>query len=96
MQNEPTTPVMDVSAPPQPSKPAESTLAQAPPEAEEKPKAEIDLKKAESNDKKKATVQSKVQEPKNSNGVGMAITATVIIVFGLAALATFAYLQQYN
>ncbi len=89
MPNESTAPVMDVSAPPAQPKPAAPPLAQAPQETDTKTKSD-----PKSEDKKKATVQSKAEEPKASNGVGMAIFATVVIVLGLAALATYAYLQQ--
>lgn len=82
---------MDVSAPPTHTKPASSALAQAPPETEAKTKPATDTK-ADTDSKKKATVQAKTPET-NSNGVGTAIFATVIIVLGLAGLATYAYLQ---
>ena len=92
METQASTPVMDVSAPPTHPKPASPALAQAPPETEEKSKATTD-KKADTDSKKKATVQSKNPDT-NSSGVGMAIFATVVIVLGLAGLATYAYLKQ--
>jgi len=92
METQAPTPVMDVSAPPAHPKPASPAIAQAPPETEAKTKEDTDTK-ATDDSKKKATVQSKVPE-KSSSGVGMAIFATVIIVLGLAGLATYAYLKQ--
>lgn len=55
--------------------------------------------------KEHATTQSTASRPESASpteipmsdnpnsGVGMAITATVLIVFGLAAIATYAYLK---
>lgn len=93
METQASTPVMDVSAPPAHPKSATQPLAQAPPETEEKTKPESDPK-AKTDTKNKATVQGKAPEASSSNGVGMAIFATVIIVLGLAGLATYAYLKQ--
>ncbi|HVX57707.1 MAG TPA: hypothetical protein VHA37_08310 [Candidatus Saccharimonadales bacterium] len=42
---------------------------------------------------KKAAPQPTVAKKPRRQGVGLAIAATVIIVLGLAALATYAYLQ---
>ena len=95
MKPETSTPVMDVSAPVAPPTIQEPALAVAPPEAktehESKP---VDESKPETKDKAKAKVESKVIQPQKSNGVTAAIVATVFIVFGLAALATYAYLKQ--
>lgn len=79
MVNEPPAPVMDVSTPPTPKH------------------DEVDKKheaKPESKDKSKAKVGSKAIQPKNNNSVTTAIVATVFIVFGLAALATYAYFKS--
>ena len=92
METQASTPVMDVSAPPAHPKPASPALAQAPAETEAKAKPATDPK-TDTDSKKKATVQGKAPET-SSNGVGMAIFATVVIVLGLAGLATYAYLKQ--
>ena len=49
-------------------------------------------------DKQSAHKQSKVAKPKapSQPGVGMAILASVVIVFGLAALAVYAYLKSHG
>lgn len=88
MESQSSTPVMDVSAPPTSPKPAQPAMAQAPAET----KAAEPVKKKE--EKPKATVEGKVKKTNESNGVTAAIFATVIIVFGLAAIATYAYLKQ--
>ncbi|HEX7633346.1 MAG TPA: hypothetical protein VF401_03400 [Candidatus Saccharimonadales bacterium] len=73
-------PVMDVVAPPPASPPAEPSASPAVAPVEPKKQA------------KPAPAPTKPpRQP--SNGVGMAIFATVVIVLGLAALATYAYLQ---
>lgn len=87
---------MDVSAPAAPPAVHEPALAVAPPDTEAKsdePK-QVAESKPESKDKAKAKVESKVIQPQKSNGVTAAIVATVFIVFGLAALATYAYFKQ--
>jgi len=71
--------VMDVVAPP----PTEKAAGPAPQPAAEKPKHE-EAKKTEHKPEKPQRV---------STGVGAAIFATVVIVLGLAALATYAYLK---
>ena len=87
----PTTAMIDVVAPP----PVETT---------DDPATEIDpVDKLAAEDKasqqaaaKKPDKKSSTKPPKpkkTSSGVGMAIAATVLIVFGLAGLATYAYLQ---
>lgn len=72
------TPVMDVTPPRQ-----EAQLHQPPAEEEspEQPTKPHDAPK-----------QNKPPKPPK-NGVGMAIFATVVIVLGLAALATYAYIK---
>ncbi len=49
---------------------------------------------------KKDTAKEKPKKPaaakKPGNGVGMAIFATMVIVLGLASMATYAYLQTQN
>lgn len=73
---------MDVTAPP-------DQVVAAPPESasETKPVAPAE-------EKPKPKAPPKPKQPKT--GVGMAVFATVIIVLGLAAMATFAYLKQTN
>lgn len=81
-------PAMDVVAPhtPQP-------LAAEPGEKDEKPADSAKSTPAEAS-KDKVQNQSKKPETKTPrNGVGMAIFATMVIVLGLAAMATYAYLQ---
>lgn len=78
-------PVMDVKAPPQ------QALATPPPETDKPPQP------AEPGDKKVQTMpkQASAKQPgQSSNGVALAIVATVIIVLGLGLLATYAYLKQ--
>lgn len=97
MEPETSAPVMDVSAPPTAPKSQQPVLATAPPEtkSEDKPQPSADDPKPESKEKPKAKIESKVLQPKNtSNSVTAAIVATVFIVFGLAALATYAYFKQ--
>jgi hypothetical protein len=78
-------PVMDVTAPPAQSPQLNEAVAPAPPETEPGP----------DQGEKKAPVPPKPKLPKEpKSGVGFAIFATVVIVFGLAALATYAYLQS--
>jgi hypothetical protein len=76
--------VMDVvSPPPAADKPAPTPNAHK--QVDKKPEPATDASK-------KPTIQQQnVATPKN--GVALAITATVIIVLGLATLATYAYLQ---
>lgn len=93
------TPVMDVVAPPVEKK------TDASEEADPLDKLAADDQKTQqilaSKPAGKATASKKDQAAKkpkhevtaHSSGVGLAITATVIIVLGLAALATYAYLQ---
>lgn len=90
MESQSPTPVMDVSAPPNPPKPAHPALAVAPPE----PKAEKTAEKK--SEKPKATVEGKVKKANDGNSVTAAIVATVLIVFGLAMIATYAYLKQFS
>lgn len=73
--------VMDVVSPPQ------TTEKSAPPPKESGPVPE----KPKKQDSKKH--EAKPDVPKKSTGVGLAIFATVVIVLGLAALATYAYLK---
>jgi uncharacterized protein HemX len=47
-------------------------------------------------DKKKQPAAPKPPKPPRQPGVGLAIVATMVIVLGLAALATYAYLQTNN
>lgn len=74
---------MDVVAPP----PAEKAEVQ-----QDSPQAE----QAPTDKQPHEEIHEKPPKPpkKSGGGVGLAITATVIIIFGLAALATFAYLQS--
>ena len=87
MESQSTTPVMDVSAPPNPTKPVEPTLATAP------PASKSEEAKPESKNKPKATVQAKVKDPSSANGISMAIFATVVIVLGLSVIAAYAYIK---
>lgn len=61
--------------------------------ANETAASKTDTKEDPKEDKKqKAVTQQKSKNP--SSNVGLAIIATVVIVFGLAAIATYAYFQQ--
>jgi hypothetical protein len=76
----PAAPVMDVVTP--------AAVKAVPADAEPKDKpAPVETPKAK--------VQQKPAKPakKRGNGVGMAIFATIVIVLGLAAMATYAYLK---
>lgn len=89
---------MDVSAPPiplaVPPKLAEPPKTDAS-KAEDNPKVAAQNKPGSKTPAPKAKVDSKVQQPpKDDNNVTAAIVATVFIVFGLAALATYAYFKQ--
>jgi len=87
----PQTPAMDVVAP-KPSTPEPVAVAPAPPAEETDPKetpAPVEIHK----NKPKA---HKPSAKKPHNGVGVAILATVVIVLGLAAMATYAYLKTQN
>jgi uncharacterized protein HemX len=75
-------PPQPATAPPQPT---EAPVA-APPELDEKPQPVAPKK-----EQPKPTTPPKPKQP--GTGVGAAIVATVIIVLGLAALATYAYLK---
>lgn len=76
-------PVMDVTPPPQA---ADSRLHHLPKDQITTPSAD---KQTTATPDKPEQVSSK----KSRKGVGLAITATVIIVLGLAVLATYAYLK---
>ena len=78
---------MDVVAPP----PAQKTDNQQDvPQSTADPKQQTEQPKAEA----KQPTQKPPKPPKKpGNGVGLAITATVIVILGLSAMATFAYLQ---
>lgn len=96
-------PVMDVK-PPQASSTA--ALAPEPVAVEPAPRAEDDkdINPPRSNQAAKdapkgpfkdaAKNSAGTKKPPGNNGVGMAIAATVIIVLGLAALATYAFLKS--
>lgn len=77
-------PVMDVR-PPETSAPATAEQPVKPVE-QKQPEKPIDEKPA---DLPKPVIPKKPRQP----GVGLAIVATIVIVLGLAALATYAYLK---
>ncbi len=81
----PAKPVMDV-APPKPPE-VHPDPSEEKPDAPAKPTAKLD----------KFALKSKRPAPLkktgNNTGAGMAIAATVVIVLGLAAMATYAYLK---
>lgn len=81
-------PVMDVvAAPPESAKPHESAAPA------DKPTG----KPAEPPKPAPAPKPAKPSQPKSpGSGVGLAIFATVIIVLGLAVLATYAYIQTHK
>jgi hypothetical protein len=82
---------MDVVAPP-PAGESNTEDAVDKAEAPEVSTDETSKDNAGSEEEQKKPVANK--PPKQpGNGVGLAITATVVIVFGLAALATYAYLK---
>ena len=84
------TPVMDVVAAPPPESPRSPETPDTPP----KP-AEPD--KTHDKPPKPAPPPKPPKPPKQpGSGVGLAITATMIIVLGLAALATYAYIQTHK
>jgi len=84
-------PAMDVVAARTPAAPASVAVAPEPPAEqtgnEERPAAAH--KDPKDHPKKPAPAKSKGGD----NGVGMAIFATMIIVLGLASMATYAYIQ---
>jgi len=88
-------PVMDVVAPP-PAATAGEDKPHQPPQ-EDKPHATTDEQPATQSDPDKPVAPPEPQKPVTPKpphtGVGLAITATVIIVLGLAALAVYAYLK---
>lgn len=90
-------PAMDVVAPAGTTAKSEVAVKPAPPEDALDPKEKTEPTKVE---KDKAAAKAKVEKPpapkKSGSGVGMAIFATILIVFGLAAMATFAYLKTQN
>lgn len=82
---------MDV-VPPEPM-----AVKQAPPDEDT---GETDQKEKPESQSQPADAKSKTKPPKQpatpkqpKNGVGMAIAGTVIIVLGIAALATYAFLK---
>jgi hypothetical protein len=89
------TQVMDVVAPPPvEAEPAPSSQPNAAPaendqaDKQDQPSEAVAKEVADQKDK---PAPKAPKQPKN--GVGLAIMATVLIVLGLAALATYAYLQ---
>jgi hypothetical protein len=94
------TPVMDVVAPPkneQPEEPAGEVdpvdaLAAADQRLQQHSAADHKVDEKAGKPDKHAEHPAKPKQA-GSHGVGMAITATVIIVFGLAILAVYAYVQ---
>jgi hypothetical protein len=96
-------PVMDVvarpaaAAPAPAAKPEPETVAVRPepltkdPDEKEKP-AEAKKEAAKPEEKPKKPVAPK----QHGNGVGAAIFATMVIVLGLAAMATYAYMKTQN
>lgn len=88
----PASPVMDVR-PPQAAH-TETTTA----DVHEEPKPAADgaheAEKTPETKTPKPAKAPKPPKPPRTPGVGMAITATVVIVLGLAVLAVYAYLQS--
>ena len=80
-------PPQPAAAPPQDVQPPTEAPVAEPPQLEEKAQPEAAPKKEQA----KPAAPIKPKQP--GNGVGAAIAATVIIVLGLAALATYAYLK---
>ncbi|MDB5164636.1 MAG: hypothetical protein JWL89_262 [Candidatus Saccharibacteria bacterium] len=79
---------MDVVAPPPPEKPEPGTV---------QPPQQHSADKDKPSKPQKATIEQRVVQPKQpGTGIGLAIFATVIIVLGLAALATYAYIKTNN
>jgi hypothetical protein len=84
-----------VDAEPTPEKPAE-TPAVAPPPEEVTGKSDNPAEKLEEPKKAEIHKPPKPSKPPRQPGVGLAIFATMVIVLGLAALATYAYLRTNN
>jgi hypothetical protein len=94
------TPVMDVVAPPIDKKP-EAPAAQADPldklvaddQREQQTTATHHVDKHDKSAKHPQSAAPARHNEQTHGGVGAAITATVVIVLALAALATYAYIQ---
>lgn len=91
------TPVMDVVAPPVEKKP-ETAVGETDPLDKLVAEAQREQQPAAGHSAEKHHKPAQQQAPAKHNeqgqhGVGAAITATVIIVLALAALATYAYVQ---
>ena len=90
MEPQTKSPVMDVSAPPTQTVDHPEPVT-APPESEP-PKAESKHETKPLQAEKKAKAPAKPAG--SNNNVTLAIVATVVIVISLAAIATYAYMQQ--
>lgn len=90
-------PVMDVVSPPAGER-SVSTDSEVDPldklAAEDKAEQQVQAKHEAAKPAKPPKAAKSKQPPQN--GVRLAITGTVLIVLGLAAMATFAYLQTAN
>lgn len=93
------TPVMDVVAPPKNEKKDEAADEIDPVDAlaaaDQRSRHAMEEYKTDEKAGKPDKSAERAAKPKQvpSHGVGLAITATVIIVFGLAILAVYAYMQ---
>lgn len=93
-------PVMDVVAPPVEKSERQEAVADAvdpldqlvAEDQQSQQKTETAPDTAEPKPASKATPKQHA-DSHGGSGIGMAITATVVIIFGLAFLATFAYIQ---
>lgn len=83
-------PAMDVVAP-RGAAPESVAVEPAPPPEEGQAK---DSQAPAKGPKEKPKAQKPAKKPRN--GVGMAIFATMVIVLGLAAMATYAYIKTQN
>lgn len=102
-----TAPVMDVVAPPADNDKKNETSVPAHVESPEAPDPLDKLAAEDRRDQQARAKESappsdrpshhaktaRQKDKSHASGVGMAVTATVIIVLGLAALATYAYIQ---
>jgi hypothetical protein len=101
-------PVMDISRPktsvaqsssttePTAEKPAEVTDVATPPPEDSTEKSDNPAATLEETQKKKLPKPPKPPKQPRQPGVSMAIFATMVIILGLGALATYAYLRTNN
>ena len=81
---------------PTPEKPAEATAVATPPPEEPAEKSDNPAETLEEPKKSKTPKPPKPPKQPRQPGVGLAIFATMIIILGLGALATYAYLRTNN